>query len=55
MRAHSFLYIIDESMLFYGLIGLFRVTGIEEAQGARQRNARRNWHGERCFRVPGAL
>ena len=38
---------------FYGLIGLFRVTGIEEAQGARQRNARRNRHRKRRFRVRG--
>ena len=28
----QFLYIIDESMPFHGLIGLFRVTGIKEAQ-----------------------
>ena len=40
-------------MPFYGLIGLFRVTGIEEAQGARQRNARRNCYRKRCFRVRG--
>ena len=52
--AH-FLYIIDELMPLYGLISLFRVTGIEEAQGARQRNARRNWHRKRRFRVRGAL
>ena len=31
----QFLYIIDELMLFYGLIGLFHVTGIKEAHGAR--------------------
>ena len=53
MRAHSFSYIIDESMPFYGLIGLFRVTGIEEAKGARQCNARRNWHRKRRFLVRG--
>ena len=40
-------------MPFYGLIGLFRVTGIREAQGARQRNARRNRHQKRRFRVRG--
>ena len=33
------------------LNGLFHVTGIKEAQGARQRNARRNWHQKRRFRV----
>ena len=48
-----FLYIIDELMPLYGLIGLFRVTGIEEAQGARQRNAKRNQHRKRHFQVWG--
>ena len=41
MCAYSFCLIIDESMPFYGLIGLFRAIGIKEAQGARQRNVRR--------------
>ena len=44
MRAHSFSYIIDESMPFYGLIGLFRAIDIKETQGARQRNVRRIRH-----------
>ena len=38
------LYLINESMPFYGLIGLFRVTGIKEARGAQQRNVERNRH-----------
>ena len=53
MCTYSFFYIIDELMPFYGLISLFRVTGFKEAQGARQRNARRNWHQKRRFRVRG--
>ena len=36
------LYFINESMPFYRLIGLFRVTCIKEARGARQRNVGRN-------------
>ena len=45
----QFLYIIDESMPFFGLIGLFRVTGIKEAQGTRERNVGRNRHRKRRF------
>ena len=44
MCVYSFCLIIDESMPFYGLIGLFRVTGIKEARGARHRNVGRNRH-----------
>ena len=40
MCAYSFCIIIDESMPFYGVIGLFLAIGIKEAQGARQRNVR---------------
>ena len=49
MSACSFCIIIDESMPFYGLIGLFCVTGIKEAQGARERNVRRNRRRKRRF------
>ena len=51
MCAYSFCLIIDESMPFYGLIGLFRAIGIKEAQGARQRNVRRIRHRKWRFRV----
>ena len=49
MCAYSFCIIIDESMPFYGLIGLFHVIGIKEAQGARQRNVKQIRHGKWRF------